>query len=497
MSVGVGMAVDTPHGAVCGQNWSSICSTLRTEFGDNVYDNWMSSIKLVFLNSCELVMSVPTGFIRDWILREYFEGRYRMVDGTRTCIKKGLKQVFLDYFPNLVSFSIIVDRSQKTVRSDLMETTDNTEKSSNGVEIVEKNLKTSEQGNSQSIGVELNKNFTFDRYVVGTPNRLAFEVAKNFVNDQEFGVGANPLFIYGGVGLGKTHLCQAMAWEIVEKNPERRVVYLSAERFMYLFVQALRNQDIGDFKDKFRSADILIVDDVQFITGKDKTQKEFFYTVDTLLGCRKRIVMACDRAPANLDSLDEKLRSRMSGGLIVDIKEFDYQFRLDIIRKKSTELGLILDEPLMELLAEKLNRTCREIEGCLRKLFINQSIMKTRVQKNDIESVLVENLGYSCGSVTIDSIQVAVAEHFGVPLAGLKSKSRHRNLVIPRHVAMYLSKKLTSKSFAEIAGGFNGKNHTTVMHAINKVKELMENDPKFFESVRKLTNYFDNISSDI
>ncbi|GHU28774.1 chromosomal replication initiator protein DnaA [Bacilli bacterium] len=461
--------------------WSSICDAFQKEFGDDVYNGWISTVSLVSLSEYEVVMSAPTNFVRDWVLREYFNGRYKKVDGEQICLKRGIKQILLDHFPKLVSFDIIVDKNREysapRTKNIAMESREET---------VSNTTSFSEYGGLYSIGTELNKAYTFSNYVVGSSNKLAFEVAKSFASGNRFEMGMNPLFIYGGVGLGKTHLCQAIAWDMKEKNPGKQIIYLSAERFMYLFVQALQNQDMNNFKNRFRNVDVLIVDDIQFITGKDKTQKEFFYTFDTLVNDRKQVVMACDRAPANLESLDEKLKSRMNGGLIVDIKEFDYQLRLDLIRKKSDDLGLVLREDLMEFLAEKINRNCREIEGCLRRLFINQSIMGNRLEKEDIEIILVDNINQSNEAVSIENIQGKVAEYFDISVPDLKSKKRLKNLVLPRHIAMYLSKELTSKSFLDIARKFNGKNHATVIHGINSVKKLMESSSEVSGSISKL-----------
>ncbi|MDR1494506.1 MAG: chromosomal replication initiator protein DnaA [Rickettsiales bacterium] len=465
-------------------NWSGVRRAFRREFGDDVYNGWISAVDLVSMGDYEIIMSVPTNFIRDWILREYFAGKYGKIDGKRVCTRKGIKQILLEYFPKLTFFEIVVDRTRGGDTSGTEPGTELGDEKDSG-----ELSSFSEHKNLYGIGIDLNKNYNFENYIVGSSNRLAFEVAKSFVNrDSPEIENLNPLFLYGGVGLGKTHLIQAIAWDMQRKEPKQQIVYLSAERFMYLFVQALHNQDINNFKNRFRNVDMLIVDDIQFITGKDKTQKEFFYTFDTLVAEGKRIVLACDRAPANLENLDEKLKSRMNGGLTVDIKEFDYQLRLDIVRKKSADLGLDIGEDIMEFLAEKISRNCREIEGCLRRLYANQRIMGARMDKGSVEDILVDSMNQSRAAITIENIQERVAECFNISLTDLKSKKRTKNLIIPRHVAMYISKKLTPGSFKDIAKKFGGKSHGTAIHGINNVKRLIETSPEISALVSKLLN---------
>lgn len=439
--------------------WNKVCAVFQKEFGDNEYKVWLSNINLVSQNDFEIVMSVPNNFIRDWVKREYFDGKFKKINGELHCLKRGIKQILLEFYPKLVSFEFIIDESapQKV----------ETVTKSNVVSI-------SEHENLYNIGTELNKKLTFENFVVGTSNKLAFQVAKNFSENKIYDSDINPLFIYGNVGLGKTHLCQAIAWNMKKNFPNKNIIYLSAEKFMFLFVQALQNQGINNFKNRFRNVDTLIVDDIQFITGKDKTQQEFFYTFDTLVNEKKNVVLACDRAPKNLENLDEKLKSRMNGGLIVDIKEPDYQLRLDLIGKKSMDFRLDLDISLQEFLANNLISSCREIEGCLKRLYVAKNVQNLALTKEEIESILSENLGKKV--FTIDAIQEVTAKYFDISLADLKSDKRLKNLVLPRHIAMFLSKKLTNKSYPDIAKKFSNKNHATVIHAYKKILDAIESD---------------------
>lgn len=439
--------------------WSKVCAMFQKEFGDNEYKVWLSNINLVSQNDFEIIMSVPNNFIRDWVKREYFDGKFKRVNGELHCVKKGIKQILLEFYPKLVSFEFIVYENI-TPKTD-------TDNKTNVVSI-------SEHDNLYNIGTELNKKFTFENFVVGTSNKLAFQVVKNFSENSVYDPDINPLFIYGNVGLGKTHLCQAIAWNLKKNFPNKNIVYLSAEKFMFLFVQALQNQGINDFKNRFRNVDTLIVDDIQFITGKDKTQQEFFYTFDTLVNEKKNVVLACDRAPKNLENLDEKLKSRMNGGIIVDIKEPDYQLRFDLIERKSIDFRLDLDISLREFLANNLISSCREIEGCLKRLYVAKNVQNLALTREEIESILSENLGKKV--FTVDLIQETTAKFFDISLGDLKSDKRLKNLVLPRHIAMFLSKKLTNKSYPDIAKKFSNKNHATVIHACKKILDAIEND---------------------
>ena len=448
------------------ENWSDVCDKLYSQFGKGIYDAWLNNLSLVSLTQNEIVMSVPTAFIKDWILREYFNGKFKNINNTRTCIQKGIKQILLDTFPTLMSFQIIVDKNaiENNIDNKIEDTNNTTIKS------------ISSNNNLYNIGIPLNNSYTFDNFVVGSSNKLAYQIAKNIATTNSIDLGTNPFFIYGGVGLGKTHLCQAMAWKIKETQPNKQVVYLSAEKFMFLFVQSLQEQDINTFKNRFRNIDVLIIDDIQFIVGKDKTQKEFFYTFETLINDNKQVVLACDKSPSNLIELDEKLKSRITGGLVVDIKEPDYQLRYDLITKKSKDLGLNINKDLIEYIAENIVSSGREIEGCLKRLQIHQDIMNIEITVDTINEILGDNISNNKKLITINDIQEKVSKYFDISLNDLKSDKRIKELVIPRHIAMYFSKKLTTKSFPEIAKCFNGKNHATVIHAVKKIEELLQTD---------------------
>ncbi len=466
------------------EKWAQVVKSFYKEFGEDVYKAWISNLNLYSLSEFEIVMSVPTNFVRDWIKREYFNGVFKKINGEQVCLRKGIKQILLDFFPNLVSYEIIIDKNVEVINEINNTISSNT---NNNDSFENKVISLSKNDNLFNIGTELNEKYTFENFVVGQSNKLAYQICKGLVENKDINFGVNPLFLYGDVGLGKTHLCQAVAWKLKENN-DKQIIYLSAERFMYLFIQALQNQNINDFKNRFRNVDTLIIDDIQFIVGKDKTQKEFFYTFDTLISEQKQIILACDRSPVYLENLDEKLKSRLNGGLIIDIKEADYQLRLDLIKKKASDLNLNLSKGLPEFIAENINTNCREIEGCLKRLKINQDIMHIEIKRENIEDILCDNLSQAKKSVTIEAIQKKVAEYFDISLDDLKSEKRVKNLVLARHIAMFLSKNLTNKSFPDIAKKFSNKNHATVIHAVNKIKAEMENNPEIIDAINNIGN---------
>lgn len=469
-------------------SWINIQDSLRYNFGETVYNAWLSKINLVSLSEFEVVLSVPTDFIKDWIKREYFKGVQKTVEGKKIWVKKGIKEVILDFYPRVNSIDIIVNRTQKV---DVIENKEervikNNKQNNDLSENYDNVTSFSENGNLYSIGIDLNNRYTFNNFVVGSSNKLAYSVAKSIADSININVDINPLFLYGGVGLGKTHLCQAIAWKMKNNFPNKNIIYLTAERFMYLFVQSLQSQSINSFKDRFRNVDVLIIDDIHFIAGKDSTQKEFFQTFNTLIGENKQIILACDRSPLNLEKIDEQLKSRMSGGIVIDVLDPDYQLRLDIIKFKSEQMGLEINENISQFLAKTIVSSGREIEGCLKRLLMHQKFMNVKITQAVIEDVLVDNIVQPQKVITMDEILEKVSSLYKVPLNELKSERRLKELVIPRHIAMYLCKKLTSKSFPVIAKKFNKKNHATVIYAVKRIEKMMKDNIEIANNVADL-----------
>jgi len=329
----------------------------------------------------------------------------------------------------------------------------------------------------------LDPRFTFDTFVVGKPNAFAHAAARRVVEAE--GMPFNPLYIYGGVGLGKTHLMHAMAWALREKQ-NRKVVYLSAEKFMYQFVRALRRQDSMNFKEQFRSVDVLMIDDIQFIAGKETTQEEFFHTFNALVDQGKLIVISGDRAPSDLEGLDERLRSRLAWGLVADIKPSTFDLRLDVVKAKAALMNIELPLDVAHFLAGKITSNIRELEGALNRLAVHRDMTGQNLTVDITQDVLADVLRSFERRITIDEIQRKVADHYNLRLTDMHSPRRSRNVARPRQVAMYLCKKLTTRSLPEIGRKFGGRDHTTVMHAVKKVEELMIEDSIFADEVNSV-----------
>jgi chromosomal replication initiator protein len=338
-------------------------------------------------------------------------------------------------------------------------------------------------------GATLDARFTFDSFVVGKPNELAHAAARRVAEGGP--VMFNPLFLYGGVGLGKTHLIHAIAHELQTRQPDLRVLYLSAEQFMYRFVQALRDKSIMDFKSLFRSVDVLMVDDVQFIAGKDSTQDEFFHTFNALVDQNKQIVISADRAPSEIKDLEERIKSRLQCGLVVDLHPTDYELRLGVLQTKAEAYraanGPVDIAPgVLEFIAHRINSNIRVLEGALTRLFALASLVGRVIDMDLVNDCLSDLLRASDRKVTIDEIQRRVAEHYNVRLADMTGPKRLRTIARPRQVAMYLAKTLTMRSLPEIGRKFGGRDHTTIMHGVRKIEELMATDSQLADDLDML-----------
>ena len=296
----------------------------------------------------------------------------------------------------------------------------------------------------------------------------------------------NPLFLYGGVGLGKTHLMHAVAWHIRESAPAPPVLYLSAEKFMYRFVRALRFQDTMAFKEQFRSVDVLMIDDVQFIAGKDATQEEFFHTFNALVDQGKQIIISADKSPADLQGMEERLRSRLGCGLVADIHATTYELRLGIIAAKIEQMKVEVPRKVSEFLAHKITSNVRELEGALNRVVAHAQLVGRDITLESTQEVLHDLLRANDRRITIEEIQKKVAEHYNIRVADMHSARRARQVARPRQVAMYLAKQLTARSLPEIGRKFGGRDHTTVMHAVKKIEELSAGDSSFAEDVELL-----------
>lgn len=335
----------------------------------------------------------------------------------------------------------------------------------------------------------LDPRFTFDTFVVGKPNELAHAAARRVSEGGP--VTFNPLVLYGGVGLGKTHLMHAIAWELRARQPELNVLFLSAEQFMYRFVQALRERKMMDFKVLFRSVDVLMVDDVQFIAGKDSTQEEFFHTFNALVDQNKQIIISADRAPGEIKDLEDRVKSRLQCGLVVDLHPTDYELRLGILQTKvqqysSTYPDLQISEGVLEFLAHRISTNVRVLEGALTRLFAFASLVGREIDMELTQDCLADVLRASERKITVEEIQRRVSDYYNIRMSDIIGPKRLRSYARPRQVAMYLSKQLTSRSLPEIGRRFGGRDHTTIMHGVRRIEELKQTDGQIAEDVEML-----------
>lgn len=442
--------------------WSSIYDMLRNEFGEAVFRSWLKPLTLQAYYHGTLEVSVPTRFMRDWIQNHYQEKILGL------CAAKN---------PEIKRLEIVVVQSS-VFDSEL--SSDNAKPANANEKLTKINGRAIEEL-EENLSSPLDPRFTFESFVVGEPNALANAAALRV--SQSGNVPFNPLFIHGGVGLGKTHLMHAIAWSIKETNPDARVVYLSAEKFMYQFVRALRYQDTITFKEFFRSVDVLMIDDIQFISGKDSTQEEFFHTFNALVDQNKQIVISADRSPSDMTSIDERLRSRLGWGLVADLQPSTYELRRGILESKAKALEADIPSNVLEFLAHKISSNIRELEGALNRIVAHAGLMKQPVTLENTQNLLSDLLRASERRITIDEIQRKVAEHFGVRMSDMHSARRARAVARPRQIAMYLCKRLTQRSLPEIGRKFGGRDHTTVMHAVRKIEELMDQDNSFQDDV--------------
>ena len=441
--------------------WNNVLKKLNNEYGNEIFNSWIKNIKIQSQEGEVVFFTVPTRFIRDWITSHYLDKIIFFLNSENPDIKR---------------VKINIDNS-------LSSTTHQ----------IENNLDSAKLNSFNANNDEwpLDERFTFDKFIVGPSNELAFASAKRLSLSEKFEF--NPLYLYGGVGLGKTHLLHAIAWQIKEENPESKILYLSAERFMFQFIKSLRQKDTMAFKQKFRSVDVLILDDIQFMIGKTSTQEEFFHTFNSLLDLNKKIIISCDRAPSDLNSFDERIKSRLSGGLVADILPASFDLRYSILKKKSEDLVLrsntsfkVSDEVLV-FLAKTVVSNVRELEGALNKVFTFSNILGKEIDVELTRSVLKDLLRSSNRRITIDEIQNKVSNYYNLKIEDMTSSRRIRSFARPRQVAMYLSKKLTTRSLPEIGRKFGGRDHTTVIHAVKKIEQLKEENSKFDEDINLIT----------
>ena len=403
--------------------WSTIQDKLKTEFGEATYKSWLSKLIYINYDNFTLTIKAPTKFMKEWVLTHYANkiiNFWKELDGSILNIEITTTANNNQHIAPLIEQTTEVSPERKAESSEAT--------------FLDENML-----------ANLDERFTFDNFVVGGPNELAYAAAKSVAESTNVKMESNPLFLYGGVGLGKTHLMHAIAWQIITNKSNRRVIYLSAEKFMYLFVNALRKKEIMTFKKFFRSVDVLMIDDVQFICGKDSTQEEFFHTFNTLIDNNCQVVVSADRFSTDLDGMEERIKSRLGWGLVVDVHSTTYELRLGILESKLEQMNMVIPKSVIEFLAAKITSNVRELEGALNKVIAHSRLIKKEINLENTYEILKDLLRSVEKVISIEDIQKKTAEHFNIKISDLISSRRLRSLARPRQVAMYLSKNFTSK----------------------------------------------------
>ena len=437
--------------------WVTVRGRIRQKIGDAQFKSWIKLLVLEDYEDHKVILSAPSNFIRTRIIEQYLDI---------------IKSYWLIQNLKINDIQIVVSKKNNLEKDSKNENSTITSKTS-----VEKDV-------LKSISSDLDSRFTFTNFIVGKPNELAFAAARRVSEAKD--VPFNPLFLYGGVGLGKTHLMHAIAHEIKNRTPLRRVIYMSAEKFMYHFIKALRFKNTVAFKEQFRNVDVLMIDDVQFISGKDSTQEEFFHTFNALVDQNKQLIISADKSPQDLEGIEERMRSRLGWGLVADIHPLNYELRLGILQAKSEKLNSSISQSILEYLAHKITTNVRELEGALNRLSAFSSLIGRDINLEMVQDLLKDLLKSSQKKVNIEEIQKKVSQHFNIKMSDMSSARRSRTVARPRQVAMYLSKNLTSRSLPEIGRRFGNRDHTTVIHAVKKVEELRNKDAAFDEDIQLL-----------
>ena len=443
-------------------DWQQIQSEMKNKLGLEIYESWLKKISFLEEHNNYLLLSVPTRFIRDWITSRYLDQILKIIKFYKKDIIR-------------IEFKIIDQKVDK----DLKETT-NIENTQN------ENVSFIKDSYLQYNRIDPNKRF--DNFITGSSNKLAYEAS---IKVTETISHYNPLYIYGGVGMGKTHLLNSIGFEMKKKN---KVMFISAERFMYQFVKSIKSNDMVKFKEYFRNTDILLIDDIQFISGKEAMQEEFFHTFNALLDKGSQIIVSADRAPNKLMRIQERIKSRFSGGLVVDIQKPDLELRKKIVQKKTEELNnlysdqLQVSKDIQDFISNEISGSVRELVGAVNRIVSFSRIYNKVPNLPETKVVLKDLLNISENKVTIDLIQTIVCKFFKISKNEMLSSRRSRYLVRPRQTAIYLTKILTSKSLPEIGREFSNRDHTTIIHSVKTIEKIKEKDPEMVDNINKLKN---------
>ena len=463
--------------------WLRVRTRLAAELGEAEIRHWLRQVGLGTLNDGDLVITLPSRFLRDWVRSQH---------------RDRLTSLWQSENPAVRHLDIRIDGGEPAGRAEPLDTEasrpdpSRPEARAQARSEARPDSRTDARPESRTEQASpLDPRFSFDSFVVGKPNEFAYACARR-VAEAPASPGFNPLFLYGPVGIGKTHLMHAIGNEVLARRPDSAIAYMSAEKFMYRFIAALRAQQQIEFKDQLRGADVLMVDDLQFLIGKDNTQEEFFHTFNAVVEAGKQIVVSSDQSPSDLSGLEDRLRTRLGCGMVADLHATTFELRVSILQSKAERTGVPVPPKVLEFLAHKITANVRELEGALNRLIAHANLFNRPITLETTIEVLHDMLKAHDRRVTIDEIQRRVAEHYKLRVSDMTSARRARQVARPRQVAMYLSKHLTSRSLPEIGKKFGGRDHTTVLHACNKVAELIGLDAEFADNVDLLRSMLES-----
>ena len=443
-------------------DWKLVQNEMKNKFGSEIYDSWLKKIDLVEELKNYVLISVSTRFIRDWITSRYLDQILQIIRSFRKDVSR-------------IEF-IISENSKVKINTEIKQ------------DITSDNEKVSFIKDSYLQYNRIDPNKNFENFLLGKSNKLAFEAAKK-VSEQI--AHYNPLYIYGGVGMGKTHLLNAIGLSLKEKN---KVMFISAERFMYQFVKSIKSNDMVKFKEYFRNTDIFLIDDIQFMNGKEAMQEEFFHTFNVLLEKGSQIIVSADRPPSKLTRIQERIKSRFSGGLVVDIQNADFDLRYNIINSKNSDLqihdpnNIKISDEVIKFISKEVNTSIRELVGAFNRIVSFSRIYGKTPSMSEVKVILKDLLNLTENKVEIDNIQTIVCKYFKISKNEMLSPRRSRYLVRPRQTAIYLAKMLTSKSLPEIGRTFANRDHTTVIHSVKTIEKLRKEDNELNLSIDSLKN---------
>jgi len=442
-------------------DWTLIQKDMKNKLGSDIYESWLRKIEFIEEMSNYVLLSVSTRFIRDWITSRYLDQILQIVK----IYKKDLTRI---------EFKIIEKNNENNVQDNTQPSLDN------------QNVSFIKDTYLQYNRIDPNKRF--DNFITGSSNKLAYEASlKVSENISHY----NPLYIYGGVGMGKTHLLNSIGLSLKDKS---KVMFISAERFMYQFVKSIKSNDMVKFKEYFRNTDILLIDDIQFMNGKEAMQEEFFHTFNALLDKGSQIIISADRAPNKLSRIQDRIKSRFAGGLVIDIQKPDYELRSKIVKKKTEELSFFysnqinISEEIQRFISAEINTSIRELVGAINRIVSFSRIYNKVPNLSETKVVLKDLLNIGENKVTIDLIQSTVCKFFKISKNEMLSSRRSRYLVRPRQTAIYLTKILTSKSLPEIGREFSNRDHTTIIHSVKTIEKLKEKDLEMTNNINNLKN---------